>query len=252
MIRKNIITLNSGTEIVIKPVDARRLYIDISNITFLKSKLDNSDHSVSIEDSFNIEKGDKIHLTINGTDYVYQIQHINIDEKNKLLILYSTNPTKTTIFLLPILGGNLRQFEYDSYFVNAYLDVSYKFICLMYRFINTDVYKRFEHGIMTDPRCVSHMEHGTDHVVFFFKIPSSYDEDVQRFIRGEYSKLSDLLRECIIDFNYYEDSIYIFNILDQSEALRRNMEIVLDVKLPKDAEVASKPDLNIEIYKPYE
>jgi hypothetical protein len=42
------------------------------------------------------------------------------------------------------------------------------------------------------------------------------------------------------------------DVINQDKELKKNLEDHLGITLPANSELASKPDLNIEIYKPYE
>jgi len=254
MLEGNTIKLSNGKIIKIKPLNAVRLYLNTSNIAFLQSETDENDEhiiAVSIEDKFTIKKGDQIPLRIGNVKTVYEIAYMVIEKKGKSVILYSALPTKTGLFLLPTLGKSKDYLKIDSYFVNAYLDHTYKFMCLMYRFTGTPTYKEFEKIIATDPLCVSHLEHGKYHVIYIFKIPSEFKKDVLSFIEGKYSKFSKALKGRIQKFYGREDSKPMIDIINRNADLKNQMEKYLGVELPVNSELASKPDNKIEIYKPY-
>ena len=124
-------------------------------------------------------------------------------------------------------------------------------MCLLYRFSGTATYKQFEQEMMTNPLCASHLDHGPYHVAYIFKIPDDYETDVQHFINGRYSKFSEALKEQIRKFYGKKESIPMLDIIDKVEHLKKSMEKYFGTRLPEDSELASQPDINIEIYKPY-
>jgi hypothetical protein len=255
MLEGNTITLSNGKDIAITAIDGVRLHLDTSNIAFLKSKKDkNNEHitSISFENKLTIKKGQEISLIVGNVKTVYDVVYMIIEKKGKSVIVYSSLPTKTGLFLLPALGKSATQLKVDSYFVSAQLDHTHEYICITYRFTGTQTYKEFEKYMMTDPLCVSHLEHGKYHVVYIFKIPLQFKEDVLSFVEGKYSKFSKALKGRIQKFHGREDSIPMLDVISRNKDLKKQMEKYLGVELPENSELASKPDINIEIYKPYE
>jgi len=251
MLEGNQIKLVNGKTIKVTPLDARRLYLDTSNIAFL-TRTTNSENnhieSVSFEDKFKIEIGDKFNIEVGDLTTIYEVKYIIIEDKGTSVILFSAVPTKTSIFLLPVLGKSRVSLKYNSYFVNAYLDPSYEYLNLLYRFTGTESYKEFEQIIMTDNLCVSHMEHDPYHVVYKMKIPDKFKNDIELFSEGKYSKFSKVLTERIQKF-YGKDSDPLMDVIKKSVHLKNKMEELLGLTLPDNSELASKPDMEIEIYK---
>ncbi len=236
-------------------LDARRLYLDISNIAFFNPTMDKDDNyikSISLEDKITISNGDEITLRVGSVKTVYEVEYMVIEKKGKAVVIYSALPTKTEMFLLPVLNKTKLALKHETYFVSAQLDHTYKFMCLKYRFTGTTAYKEFEKTMLADPLCVSHLEHGPYHVIYIFKIPSGFNEDVLSLIGGEYSKFSKALKGRISKFHGRENSEPMIDVIDRNKHLRESMEKYLGVSIPVDSELASKPDINVEIYKPYE
>lgn len=251
MLEGNKIKLKGGKVVMIKTLDAKRLYLDTSNVAFLTRVISGENIvSVSLEDKFTISIGDQFLIHIGELISIYETKYILIDEKDKSILLFSALPTKTSIYLLPLLGKTRSFLNYDSYFVNAYLDHASRFICIMYRFTGTNRYKEFEKQLMTDPLCVSHLEHNPYHVVYIFKIPLEFKEDVVSFIEGKYSMFSKALKGRIRKFYGRDDSQPIMDVINRSKKLKTSLERHLAVSLSTDSELASKPDMEIEIYKP--
>jgi hypothetical protein len=255
MLEGNTIKLSNGKIVNIMSMDAVRLYLDTSDIAFLDPKMDEDNNhiiSISLEDKLTINKGDQILLTVGNVKTVYDVVYMVIEKKGKSVVIYSSLPTKTGMFLLPALGKNFNQLKIKSYYVNTYLDYTHEYLCIKYRFTGTQQYKEFEKYMITDPLCVSHLEHGKYHVVYIFKIPLEFKEDVLSFVEGKYSKFSKALKGRIQQFYGREESKPMIDIIGQNKDLKIQMEKYLGVDLPANSELASKPDSNIEIYIPYE
>ena len=255
MLEGNTIKLSNDKIINIMSLDAVRLYLDTSDIAFLHPEMDESNShikSISFEDKLIIKNGDTISLIVGNVKTVYDVVYMVIEKKGKSVIIYSSLPTKTGKFLLPVLGKTFKQLKVDSYYVNTYLDHTYEYLCIKYRFTGTMTYKDFEKYMITDPLCVSHLEHGKYHVVYFFKIPSGFKEDVLSFVAGKYSKFSKALKGRIQKFYGREESEPMLDVIGRNKDLKKQMEKYLGIELPANSELASKPDLKVEIYKPYE
>ena len=254
MLEGNTIKLSNSKIINILAMDAVRLYLDTSDIAFLQSEMDEgNDHimSITFENKLIIKKGDQFSLIVGNVKTVYDVAYMVIEKKGKSVIVYSSLPTKTGMFLLPVLQKSPEQLKISTYYVNTYLDHTHEYLCLMYRFTGTPTYKTFEKYMVTDPLCVSHLEHGKYHVIYIFKIPSGFKKDVLSFVEGKYSKFSKALKGRIQKFYGRENSRPMMDVINRSKDLKRNIEDYLEVKLPVNSELASKPDSNIEIYKPY-
>lgn len=247
-VRKSIIKLSNGKLIYIRPLDARTLNVNASSVAFLSIKRDNNNDiiSISLEDKDSINIGDQFKLKIGSIESIYTIKYIIAHEKEKSLLLFSSVPSKTTTFLLPLLGKSKKQLKYNSYFINAYLSKDLTHLYLLYRFTGSIHYKEFEQYMITDPLCVEHIEYDPYHVIYSFKIPKEFKLDVECFLQGKYSKLSTTLRERIKKF-YVEDAPLILGVIKKDKELKKKIEIDLGLSLPETSELASKPNLDIEI-----
>ena len=164
------------------------------------------------------------------------------------IVLFSSFPTKTTKFLLPLLNKSKIQLRYDSYFINGFIDDSSEHMSLLYRFTGTEIYKKWEQTMMNDPLCVGHKDYDPYHVIYIFRIPEEFQVDIEAFKKGKYSLFSKALRQRILKFYGGEDEAATMKIIRQDKTLRKELGEHLEVELPKNSELASKPDLKIEIY----
>jgi hypothetical protein len=252
-IRESFIKLSVGKDLEILPVNGKCLYIDTSSVTFLvqKDKDDNDVvNSVTIENEFKITLGDKFSIPLGALDSVYEVEFIAIEKNRNSIVMFSAVPTRTTTFLLPLLGKTKAQLRYPTYFVNSFIDDNSQHISLLYRFTGTVAYKLFEQEMMSDPLCVAHRDYDSYHVMYVFEIPRKFIDDINHFKAGKYSLFSKALRQRILKFYGGEDEAATLQIIRQDKSLRKQLEQYLKVKIPEDSELASKPDLKIEIYNP--
>ncbi len=249
-VKESFINLSAEKRLEIKPINGKSLYIDTSSVAFLTVQTDDDDYivSVSLEDKFEIKIGDKFFTRIGVVDSLYKVKFIAIEEGDKSIVLFSSVPTKTSLFILPVLKKSKTELKYDSYFINAFVDDSSEYISLLYRFTGTEIYKNFEQTIMSDPLFIAHKDYDPYHVIYIFKIPKEFQVDIEAFKEGKYSLFSKALRQRILKFHGNEDEAATMQIIRQDERLRKQLGHHLGVELPEDAELASKPNLKIEIY----
>jgi hypothetical protein len=243
-----IVNLINGKRFYIKAIDACKLLIDTSSAAFLEKKTDEEGNitTISIEDKFPINIGDKIQVRVGSVDSIYEIAYIIANDKS--IVLFSSLPTKTSTFLLPLLNKTKKALRFESYFVNAFLDNTFEHLCLLYRFTGTKLYKDFEETMLLDPLCIKHIEYDPYHVMYVFKIPKTFKPDIENFQEGKYSAFSKLLRKSIWNFYGKEDGAAVLQVVRRDKKLKAKMEELLKVRLSDDSELASKPELDKEIY----
>jgi hypothetical protein len=250
IITGNAIKLVNGKIFRIRAIDARKLLINTSNAAYLEKETNEEGNitNVVIEGKVSIKLGDKIQIKVGEVDSVYEIQYIIISKGDKSIVLFSSLPTKTSTFLLPLLGKTKMTLKFDSYFVNAFLDNKHELLCLLYRFTGTQIYKNFEETMIKDAACVNHIDYDPYHVLYIFKIPENYKPDIENFLEGKYSAFSKGLRQKIWRFYGKEDGTAVLQIVRRDKELKEKMEELLNIRLSDESELASKPELEKEIY----
>ena len=224
------------------PFNVEENYID-NNLVDLKC----GDTTLSINDYINVQ--------IEGINIKYKIRKISKNcEGNYTLVSYSRN--RTTYYLLPCLGLSKQKLFFDSYFINAYLDIDNdkslngKFLYLAYRFIRGEKYRYFESLITKYPNYYKTIDVSPNLVVYAFTIPKEHWEDISKFKNAEYSKFSSKLKEKIRVFNGV-DSIQ-YKVVMQSPFYIEELEKFLGCKIPKGNELDSIPNMNDEILTDYD
>jgi len=247
---RDVIRLKNGKVLQLRPLDACKLLIDTTAIAYLNVQKDNDMNitSVSFEDQETISIGDEITITVGRVESMYKVNMIIVEKKQTAVILFSSLPNKTSTFLIPLLNKSKLQLKVDSYFVNGYVSDCHQYLCLLYRYTGTNLYKTFEEGMIKDKLCVKHIEYDKYHVMYLFKIPDEFKLDVEHFLEGNYSKFSDTLKKLILKFYGGGKDSIIAQIIYKSPNLKKLMEKDLNIRLGDNIELASKPILEQEIY----
>ena len=249
MIRSPI-KLPNGKTLEVEAANGKCLFIDTSSVAFINVEKNEEDYisSVSLEDNYVIKMGDKVEVNLGTVKSVYEVKLIAVESNDKSVLLFSSIPTKTSRFLLPMFNKTKIQLRYDSYFINAFVDDDSKHMSLMYRFTGTELYKKFEEVMMKNSLFVKHIDYDPYHVMYVFRVPEEFEVDVEAFKEGKYSLFSKTLRQRILKFYGNEDQAGTMKVIRQDEGLRKAMEKELKIELSVDAELASKPNLETEIY----
>jgi len=163
--------------------------------------------------------------------------------------------TKTSLFILPMLGGDRRLLFYDSLFINAYLELGDKqdFIVLLYRKSKKKVFTEFI-GLLQHLKTFESIEGPNSHCyVIKFTIPWKHRSNFKKFKAGKYSELNDTYKLDVLDFHRYDIDGRMGQILFKSSERRKELELKLDAVIPKESELYSIMDeeqekLNLETY----
>jgi len=254
MLNKVIVCIGGDDKAICEVINATKLAVKFSNVVYDKQvdgtivSLKIGKGALSLFDQIDIPIDDKIKS-------VYRIVKIEKSAvKDRSYNLYSSEETKTTQFILPILSDSTitkDYFLYDTFFENAYLRLSDETtklgLVLLYRYSESEIYKSFETRIKNHPLFLETKDVNKSEVAFIFDI-SNYFELINLFIMGKYSKFDTRYKAKILNFFNYSRSGVMSQILNKSSILREQMERIYDVTLSSDSELYSKPDMDEEVY----
>jgi hypothetical protein len=153
-----------------------------------------------------------------------------------------------TYFILPLLKLNKSKFVAESNFVDSFLSLDGKSIYVkvvdVIFFVSRILLHEQYEAMWKDTNGKQYIE---------YTIPDKWHADVQTFIDGKYSKLSEDAKEMIIAYSGLQyrkrresDNVPITDIrllsLERSSVVRDLWEEHYNVYLTADAELLSKPD----------
>jgi hypothetical protein len=239
-----------GIQIECNPINCRELKIksSIDFELFLEDK-----KIIAVEaDKYKLQIGDTINIIISDRKYNYIVDHI-YHVSPKLINISSMKRNKATIYLFPILRINTEDkvyFESNFYLMNLYVDKSFNLITL-YRFFPHPQYSNLEDRIFKHPYYAGLEELEGGYVSFKFKIPDTCKRDVELFLDGKYSLLSDTLVKQIISFNKIDrnNQNEVLAIISKADWYKKKLEADLAITLDDDCELESKPDLKEELWE---
>ena len=160
--------------------------------------------------------------------------------------------TDSSIFVLPFMGMNRKLMMWDTLFVNAFIGTpdDDECIAILYRFSGEPIFTKFESALCSFRNFRRKVDPDPHHVLFVFDVPEEAKSSYVAFKDGRYSEIDDDWKLRILEFHGFDFDGHTGKILFRDPGLRRDIEEKLDVQLPKDAELHSKPNLDTEIFNP--
>ncbi len=199
--------------------------------------------TVIIEDTYRLKLGDII--TVDEIDYQVNI----IQQIDDMFYCIQEPITKTSQFIFPMLGYNSKLYDFNKNFYNAYLSDCYTFIYLVYKFSSDENYLVLEEQLTNHKGFREIIDPNPDTVVFKFEIPEKYWNDVNLIMKGKYRELTPKLKTNIYKFHNLNSTSRTYKTLYNSKKFRESIEEELDVIIPEDIDLISKPIIEHEIWQ---
>lgn len=228
----------------------RVLSIEGNTSDVTTTKLENNIVGVTFPDDYTLSLHDTI--TVNKLPYKINEIKVNIKELKPQYELITAPVNKSSMFLLPMLGGTRRLFMYDTLFVNAFIEVEQYKNCigLLYRFSGDPLFLKFEKALAKFRSFKETFDPSPHFVMFVFDIPSNYQEDYVNFINGKYSKFSPTFKSKIMEFHSFNIYGEMAQVLFQDEKRRLRLQEELKAEIAPGSELLSIIDPKQETFNP--
>jgi hypothetical protein len=237
-------------QLIYAPVNALTFRISGGTKVLVPHELENRIYSLEGPDGLNLSVG--LTIPIKGIKY-----KINLIEKKEIkgIITYElsvANRTKSSIYILPMLGGNRTLFLWNKLLLNVFISTEEhdKCIALLYRFSADPLFLKFEKALCKFRNFIDKIDVDPYHVLFVFSVPKKHTNNYESFINGKYSELQKLYKLNILEFHDQDISSQIGQILFKSEKRKQLLEKLLDVNLPEDSELYSIINIEEETFNP--
>ena len=160
--------------------------------------------------------------------------------------------TKSSLFLLPMLGGTRRLFMYNKLFVNAFIAAEQHEDCiaLLYRFSGDTIFLKFEQALKKFNSFRDTFDPSPYFVIFVFDVPDTYRQQYDLYIDGKYSKFSPEFKSRIMEFHGFNIHGEMAQILFQDEKRRLRLQEELDAEIEPGSELLSIIDVEEETFNP--
>ena len=130
-----------------------------------------------------------------------------------------------------------------SYLTNAFLHKEKKILKLIYRFNSHETYLHLEEELQKHRLFLELKEEGLKFVAAYFKIPEIFYDDIDLFIKGEYSNFSARLKFAILQFLKDDLSVAarMYQVLNKDPSLQEAIGDNLGINPEDVEELDSKP-----------
>jgi|TARA_B110000908_G_scaffold28984_1_gene34066 hypothetical protein len=181
----------------------------------------------------------------------YIINSIKVDNrfKNTTYILSMADRTKSSTFLMPMIGGDRSLYFWESLFVNChlYIEEDVYHMALVYRYSSDPLFLKFEQTVRKFESFVKILDPDPHYVVFILNVPKKQARNFQKFMKGKYSKLSARYKDAIEDFHNFSPTGTIMQVVHKLAPRKKLLEGLLGCTLEDDSELMSIINLEKEI-----
>ena len=160
--------------------------------------------------------------------------------------------TDSSIFVLPFMGMNRKLMMWDTLFVNAFIGTpdDDECIAILYRYSGEPIFTKFESALCSFRNFKIRIDPDPYHVLFVFDVPEEAKSSYTAFVDGRFSEIEDDWKLRILEFHGFDFDGHTGKILFKDPGLKARIEKQLDVTLPADAELHSKPSTHLEVFDP--
>jgi len=237
------------TELVYTALNALAVRISGGAASLIPHKL--NDRIISLE-----SPDDGICVTIGSITEIkkfkYKINNIKQVVKNNVMYydLSTAKRTKSSTFIVPMLGGERRLFFWNKLFMNAFIGVEDKKDCivLLYKFSIDPLFLKFEKAVKKFRSFSERIDVDPYHVLFIFNIPKEHIKNYKKLKQGKYSEMDENYKFQILEFHDLSMQDQVAHVLWKSEKRRKAMEKKLDAEIDPNSELLTAIDFDKEIY----
>lgn len=247
--------LPNNKTIKVKTLDSCRIEIIPDSYVEETYGEDNQIISLNIGGGLNIAVGDNFVSELETFKIPYKVNFIERCGLAKRYVLISHKRNKSCTYLLPTLMmknytksffTGIDDLSNFGYLINCYIKDN-KFLNLQYRWCSNTSFRKMEMMFVDHPQYTLKCDN-EEFVLFQFRIPDEFLNDVNLFLTGKYSKFTNKLKEQIIKFHRFLPGHRVSQTLYKKKELKVFWEKELAMRLD-DCELESKPIIKEELYE---
>ena len=236
-------------QLIYTPVNALTFRITGGTRCIKEHRVDNKILSLEASKKIIFETGEIVQIK----HFKYRIKYI--ERKYRKGVLYyelsMAKRTKSSIFIMPMLGGGRRLFFWTRLFLNCFIKTKEEDYCiaLLYRWSDDPLFLKFERALSTFRDFKKVYDPSDDTILFVFDIPKAFKKDFKYFIKGKYSKLSYEYKLDILRFHNQSIDDEIGQVLYKHKDRKRQLEARLGTTLDENTELLSIINIEEETFK---
>jgi len=238
-----IIEIKNNKYVEILSIDLRffSLYTDSKNIV-LQYNDEFYIKTVTIEGDFSITLGQTI--VVENNNYVINL----IKRVHNYFYCFQEKITKTSQFIMPVLGQNYAYFNFNDNFYNCYISENYRELYLVYKFKESSEYLELEEKLINHSNFIEIIDPNPETVVIKMSIPQMFWKDVKLIMKGKYSEISPTLKSKICIFHKFHVNSRTYKVLYRHKGLKEELETELACNIPEEIDLVTKPILKEEVW----
>jgi len=235
-------------QLIYTPINALTVRLSGGTSSLIPHTVDNKIVSLEGSEKINIFVG----FITEVNKFKYKINTITKVIKDDVLYydLSTAKRTRSSTFILPMLGGERRLFFWNKLFMNAFVGIEDKKDCivLLYKFSIDPLFLKFEKALQKFKSFSEKIDVDPHHVLFIFNIPDEHIKNYNKLKKGKYSELSENYKFQILEFHDLDVKDQVAQVLWKSDKRRKAMEKKLDAEIDSNSELLTAIDFDTEIY----
>jgi hypothetical protein len=218
--------------------------------------------SISYEGKLDFKIDDILYFKLGTIQSEFKIKEILKNEVPNKYYFTCGRSTLTNYFILPLIATHKQDclyFGWDTFLINTYLSKDFSKLIMVVRYFPLDLpltvqgksyyFHDLEQRLTGHPNYLGFENPNFYTIVYHFYIDNKYKKDVELFIKGKYSKISESVKKKILEFLHLSKNGELGSVLFKSPLRKQSIEKILGVELEEDIDLYSAPDLNNEIYE---
>lgn len=204
---------------------------------------------------FNNELNLKVDSTIVVGRHKFKINYIEekiLNSKTTFILKTCEKISKTTRFLLPLLGLDPNAIFLNSLFINSFIyyedeEFSNK-IYLWYKFSAEEQFFKFEQALVDLPNFLYVKDVDSTSVLYCLELEKHLSDTINLIIDGKYSEIDEDFKQTILEFTDITEKKLINDIFTKNPERKKALEELLGAEIPKNAELCDKFIKNQETF----
>ena len=164
------------------------------------------------------------------------------------------DPNKSQVFIAPFIGKISNDFkskvlptcQFRNCFIGDKTQGIENRVLLLYRFHANPIYLEFETKLESHPLFEKRYEVDKQHTMFVFNLPEDSQEDYNKLIKGEYSKISEKFKAHILAFHGLKQESNTGGVLYKTGTKKDSIEATINSGLPKYQWTKIPDDVELE------
>lgn len=224
-------------------INAKTILLKVTPKTNIIRDENNNIVKLETDVGVTIEIGDEVGHNFETLNSNFIVKEILQDKTNKFIyILNSGIINKVYTYLLPSLFQRnkytYKSLMIDTYFLECFVSLQTNELVLCYRYSKLDLYTELQELITSHPNFTRLVhKNGYDYYCFSLNI-----NDLNSFILGKYSYLSNELKFKIREFFKLKKDDHILMVLNKDKRLKKKLEDFYNMKIHDSIELDEIPN----------